>query len=124
MSAKPGATVTHAVMTHAIEIRSYNLKPGSRDAFHRLMTEQALPMLRRWSVDVVACGPSPHDADSFCLIRCYRNLVERQASQDAFYVSDEWRNGPREAVLALIDSHTSVVLQLDDAAVQALRRSI
>jgi hypothetical protein len=24
-----GATVTHAVMTHAVEIRSYSLKPGS-----------------------------------------------------------------------------------------------
>jgi len=34
------------------------------------------------------------------------------------------RNGPREAVLTLIDSHISVVLELDDAAVQALRRSI
>jgi hypothetical protein len=111
-------------MTHAVEIRSYNLKPGSRDAFHRLMTGQSLPMLQRWGVDVVACGPSPHDGDSFCLIRRYRDLAEREASQDAFYGSDEWRNGPREAVLALIDSHASVVLQLDDAAVQALRHSI
>lgn len=51
-------------------------------------------------------------------------MAERQARQDAFYGSDEWRNGPREAVLALIDSHTSGVLQLDDAAVQALRHSI
>jgi hypothetical protein len=30
---------------------------------------------------------------------------------DAFYGSDEWRSGPRETVLALIDSHASVVLQ-------------
>ena len=111
-------------MTDAVEIRSYNLKPGSRDAFQRLMTGQVLPMLQRWGVDVIACGPSPHDSDSFCLIRCYRDLAERQTSQDAFYGSDEWRSGPREAVLALIDSHTSVVLQLDDAAVQALRRSL
>ena len=111
-------------MTNAVEIRSYNLKPGSREAFHRLMTAQSLPMLQRWGVDVVACGPSPHDADSYCLIRRYRDLAERQASQDALYGSDEWRNGPREAVLALIDRHTSVVLQLEDAAIQALRRSI
>ena len=28
----------------------------------------------------------------------------------AFYGSDEWRQGPREAILALIESHVSVVL--------------
>jgi hypothetical protein len=38
-------------MTHFVEIRSYNLKPGTRSAFHALMTEQGLPMLRRWNVD-------------------------------------------------------------------------
>lgn len=109
-------------MTHAVEIRSYNLKPGTRDAFHALMAQQALPMLRRWNVDVVACGPSPHDADSYYLIRAYRDIAEREASQDAFYGSDEWRQGPREAILALIDTHASIVPMFDDATVQALRR--
>ena len=110
-------------MTNAVEIRSYTLKSGTRDAFHSLMTQQALPMLRRGNVDVVACGPSPHDADSYYLIRAYRDIKEREASQDAFYGSDEWRQGPREAILALIDTYTSIVLMLDDAALQALRRT-
>lgn len=81
-------------------------------------------MLRRWNVDVVACGPSPHDADSYYLIRAYRDTNEREASQDAFYGSDEWRLGPREAILALIDTYTSIVLMLDDAALEALRRPL
>lgn len=109
-------------MDRAVEIRSYSLKPGTRAAFDRLMSEQALPMLQRWKVDVVACGPSPHDDDSYYLIRAYDDLAHRQASQDAFYGSDEWRNGPREAILAPIESFTSVVLMLDDAAILALRR--
>ena len=116
--------MTPAVNTHAVEIRSYNLKPGTRAAFGRLMAERVLPMLQRWQVDVVACGPSTHDDDSWCLVRRYRDLAERQASQDAFYGSEEWRDGPREAVLAMIDSYTSVVLQLDDAGVESLRRSM
>jgi hypothetical protein len=70
--------------THAVEIRSYALKPGMRDAFHRLMSEAAIPMLHRWQVDVVAHGPSPHDADAYYLIRRYRDLAERETSQDAF----------------------------------------
>ena len=108
-------------MTRAVEIRSYNLKSGSRERFHRLMTQQAMPMLQRWGVDVVTCGPSPHDEDSYYLIRSYYDLAERESSQDAFYGSDEWRQGPREDILALIDSYTSIVLMLDDATVKGLR---
>ena len=40
-----------------VEIRSYNLKPGTRDAFHKRFVEKALPMLHRFKVDVVAYGP-------------------------------------------------------------------
>lgn len=106
----------------AVEIRAYNLKPGARAEFDRLAREQAVPMLRRWGVDVVAFGPSPHDETSYFLIRAYADVADRQRSQDAFYGSDEWRAGPREAVLALIESYTSVVLALDDATIEGLRR--
>jgi hypothetical protein len=110
------------VMSRFVEIRSYNLKPGSRDEFHRLMVEESLPMLERWQVDVVAWGPSLHDEDSYFLIRAYDSLEDRQRSQDRFYGSDEWRQGPREPILALIESFTSVVLAMDDATVRGLRR--
>jgi hypothetical protein len=106
----------------AVEIRAYNLKAGARDGFDRLAREQAVPMLRRWDVDVVAFGPSPHDETSYFLIRSYADLADRERSQDAFYGSDEWREGPREEVLALIESHTSVVLMLEDDIVDRLRR--
>lgn len=109
-------------MSRFVEIRSYNLKPGSRDELHRLMTEQAMPMLERWRVDVVDYGPSLHDADSYFLIRAYDSLEDRQQSQDRFYGSEEWRQGPREPILVLIESYTSVVLEMDEATVQGLRR--
>jgi hypothetical protein len=48
-------------MKRFVETRSYNLKPGTRPEFHRLVVEQSLPMLQRSGVDVVARGPSPHD---------------------------------------------------------------
>ena len=48
-------------MNHRVEIGSYNLKPGTREEFHRLFLEEALPMLKRLNVDVMAYGPSLHD---------------------------------------------------------------
>jgi len=108
-------------MRRAVEIRSYTLHPGSRDAFDALMREQALPLLRDFGMDVVACGPSPHDDDAYYLIRAWRDFAEREASQDAFYGGAAWREGPREAILALIAHYTSIVLLLDEATIAGLR---
>ena len=92
------------------------IEPGS------LQDVAAVPMLRRWQVDVVAHGASAHDDDSYYLVRRYRDVAEREASQDAFYGSAEWREGPREAILALIDTYTSIVLELE-AGIAALRQA-
>ena len=105
-----------------MEIRSYNLKAGTRDRFHELFLKEALPMLKRWKVDVIAHGPSLHDQDSYFLIRGFNGVDIRQKEEDAFYGSDEWIKGPRERVLADIDSYTTVVIELDEATVRGLRR--
>lgn len=108
-------------MKKIIEIRSYNLIPESRNDFHRLVLEASLPMMRRWGVDVVAFGPSLHDRNSYYLIRAYASLEDRESSQEAFYESPEWRWGPREAIVALIESDTSVVIEMDASVVDLLR---
>jgi hypothetical protein len=111
-------------MTRVIEIRSYTLKEGCGPVFHALILEHSLPMLKRWQVDVVACEPSLDTPDAFCLIRAYASVEDRKQSQDAFYGSDEWRQGPREAILSLIETHISVVLEVDEATLACLRRPV
>jgi ketosteroid isomerase-like protein len=106
-----------------VEIRSYNLKPGTRDRFHQLFLKEALPMLMRWKVDVVAYGPSLHDADSYFLMRAFPGVDERQKAEDAFYGSEEWIKGPRERVLADIDSYTTIVIHVDDRTLDGLRKA-
>ncbi|MGH9374508.1 MAG: NIPSNAP family protein [Vicinamibacterales bacterium] len=118
----PAAAQSASSGKQAIEIRSYNLKPGTRADFHRVVVAEAMPMLKRWKMDVVAFGPSPHDETSYYLIRAFADLADRQRREDAFYGSDEWRNGPRERILAPIESYTTVVLEMDDATVTRLRR--
>ena len=108
-------------MSHFLEIRSYSLKPGTREEFHRLFLEQAFPMLRRWNVDVLAYGPSLHDPNSYFLMRRFDSLAQREESENAFYGSDEWRQGPREAIIALIENYTEIVLEVNDVTVQGLR---
>ena len=108
-------------MDHIIEIRSLTIKPGRREEFHSLYVEQALPLLKRWDFDVVAHGPSLHDENSYYVIRRYDSLAQREQMEDAYYASNDWRKGPREAMLALIESYTDIVFELDEGTVQRLR---
>ena len=57
-----------------MEIRTYTLKPGSGAGFNRTFVEDALPMLERWGVDVVAFGPSLDDDDAYFLMRAYQSV--------------------------------------------------
>ena len=107
-----------------VEFRAYNLKQGSRDEFHRLVSEFSFPLMRQWNVDVIDFGPSLHDENSYYLIRAYSSLNERQSSQDAFYGSPDWRQGPRQAIVALIESHTAVVIEIESAVVDSLRKAL
>ena len=97
-------------MAGVVEIRTYKLLAGSGAEFHRLVVEDSLPMLERWGVDVLAYGASLDDPDLYYLVRAYPSLEELQQSQDAFYGSDEWRDGPREAIVSVIESSICVVL--------------
>jgi hypothetical protein len=96
--------MTRETVNHLIKIRSINLKPGRRDEFQRLYIEVALPLLKRWNFDVVAHGPSLHDENSYFVIRRFDSLAQREQSEDAYYNSDDWRLGPREAILALMEN--------------------
>ena len=105
-------------MGQIIEIRSLTIRPGRREEFHSLYVEQALPLLKRWSFDVLAHGPSLHDENSYYVIRRYESLEQRDQMEDTYYASDDWRKGPREAMLALIENYTDIVLELDEVTVR------
>jgi len=107
-----------------VEIRTYRLLPGTRDEYDRLFREEALPMLRRFEVDVVAAGPSIDDPNGYYLIRSFADLADRERREDRFYSSREWRQGPREAVIEKIEVYTDAVVELDEATIEALRRSL
>ena len=109
--------------TRVVEIRSYQLRPGTSGEFDRLVVEASVPMLRRRGIDVVAFGPSLGDKHAYYLMRAYASLEDLERSEAEFYESDEWRRGPRDAILACIERYTSIVIELDGATVEGLRES-
>jgi hypothetical protein len=110
-------------MKRLVEIRSYILKPGSGPKFHDLVSNQSVPLLKEWGMEVVAFGQSLHDPDAYFLIRAYSDLDDLKQSQAAFYSTDAWRNGPREAIIELIQTDANTVLWLTIGAIDAIRHS-
>lgn len=109
-------------MNQLIEIRSYQLKAGTAERLHQLMQQQSLPLLLAAGTEVVAACPSLHAPDCYLLIRAYRSLEQREQSQDAFYASAAWLDGPRAGVLDCIAHYTTVVIPADQALLASLRQ--
>jgi hypothetical protein len=110
-------------MARILEIRTYVLVPGAGREYERLFHEAALPMLARHGIDVVAFGRSLGDANGYYLIRAFDDLDHRQRSEDSFYGSPEWREGPREAILGLIRTYADLVLELDELTIEGMRKT-
>ena len=97
-----------------IEILTLDVKPGKRDEFHKIYERESLPLLRKWKINVIAHGPSLHDTTSYYVIRSFKSLEDRQRSEEAFYDSDDWKQGPRAALLALVDHFAYTVLSAQE----------
>ena len=104
-----------------VEIRAYRLKPGTRDGFHAAATNEALPMVRAYGMDVVTHGPVPNDPNGYFLVRSFASLAELTAQEDEFYGSAPWREGPREALVSRIETYVDTLLWLSPAAIDDLR---
>ncbi|WP_093443133.1 antibiotic biosynthesis monooxygenase [Variovorax sp. 770b2] len=77
-------------MNRLLEIRTYRLKPGTLEAFHKAVHERAVPMLRSKGMDVVTYGRSDHEEEAYHLVRAYESREALEAGQAR---STDLRNG-------------------------------
>ena len=61
-------------------------------------------------------------AEIKCML-CFDSLAQREQMDEDYYASDDWRKGPREALLALIESYTDIVFEVDEVTMRGLRVS-
>lgn len=103
-----------------VEFRTYRLKPGHGPRFEAAMA-QALPLVRASGMDVVAFVRSEHERESYCLVRAYAGHDQLRAQQDAFYSSDAWRRGPRQALVDCLEDYLNALLWLSPQSIEDLR---
>ncbi|WP_420843472.1 NIPSNAP family protein [Kosakonia radicincitans] len=85
------------------------------------MQEISVPLHRCHGIDVVSFGNSLHDPDCYYLIRAFDSAEKMAAVLNAFYASDDWRSGPREAIIRSIGTSIKTVMNLPSESVEGLR---
>jgi NIPSNAP len=108
-------------MKRIIEIRSYQLKLGNAVDFQRIMLTESVPLHKAFGIEIVAHGPSLHGPDTYFLVRAFDDLQDLNESQKKFYASDAWRNGPRESIVAAIESDANAVMWVNASVVEMLK---
>jgi len=91
------------------EIIIYKLKKGESENFLKVFLEESLPMMKRWNVEVLQFGFSLDDKNTFHLLRNYKSLTDRNNSQQEFYNSSEWIDGPRKIILKCIENYKTTI---------------
>ena len=110
---KVKAMASPVASQEVFEILTLDIKPGRRDEFRQIYVNQALPLLKKWNFDVVAHGPSLHDANSYYIIRRFKSLEDREKSESAYYSGDDWKSGPRDAIMGLVEHFAYAVISAD-----------
>lgn len=100
-----------------IEFRTYRLKPGTSAEFLRVMQKEATPLVRAAGIKVITSGLSLVAEDGHeeaYLVREFASTEELERQEATFYGSDAWRSGPREAIMACVESYHSIALDADE----------
>ncbi|MFZ6751939.1 NIPSNAP family protein [Undibacterium sp. Dicai25W] len=101
-------------MEEVIEIRSYQLKVDQSAQFHHLVSTQSVPLQASAGIKVLHYGFSLSSGagsdQDYVLIRQFANLTDLIQCQSDFYQSAAWLSGPRESILACIQSSHSIVI--------------
>lgn len=109
-------------MPQIVEILLYKLKPGTGNEFFEIMQTISAPLHKQNGIDVVWHGQSMHDPDGYGLIRAFADMASLEVAQAAFYASEAWRTGPREAIIARIETATKIIIPMNADAVEGLRQ--
>lgn len=98
-------------MPAVIEVRTYRIVPGRRDAFVRLMRDLAIPAHRQIGMRILGPFPSAEDDSTLVWLRAFPDADSREPMKEAFYGGDLWLGEMESVVMPLIERYESILVQ-------------
>jgi hypothetical protein len=84
-----------------LEIRTYTLRPGTRDEFVSWFETTVVPAMEAVGMRIVGSFTSVDDDDVFVYLRAFADADQRERQHQAFYQSPEWLDGMRDRAMQM-----------------------
>ena len=97
-----------------VEMRTYRLKPGTRDRFLDIFRTRSVPEHLKLGMRIAGPFLSIEDPDVFFFMRGFPSVAAREPMKARFYDGDLWKRELEGVLMPMIDSYEVVVV--DDSA--------
>ena len=88
-----------------VEVRTYRVKPGRRDAFIAFFKERSIPALQAEGMAVFGPLVDLEKPDVFHWLRGFPSLAERERMRSAFYDGPLWKNELEAIAMPMLESY-------------------
>jgi len=94
-----------------VEVRSYRVKPGKRDAFIEFFETRAVPALRSHGMKILGPLLDIENPNKFVFLRSFPSLEERERMKNDFYQSELWKNELESIAMPMLDSYDVILCE-------------
>jgi hypothetical protein len=93
-----------------IEMRTYKIKPGKRDAFLEVFRTKSIPAHHEIGMKILGPFLSIEDPDTFFFMRAFPDLASREPMKARFYEGELWKRELEHVLMPLIEKYDVVLV--------------
>jgi quinol monooxygenase YgiN len=94
-----------------VEVRSYRVKPGKRDAFIEFFETRAVPSLRSHGMKILGPLLDIENPNKFVFLRSFPSLEERERMKNDYYEGELWKNELESIAMPMLDSYDVILCE-------------
>ena len=101
-----------------VEMRTYRLKPGTRERFLEVFRTRSMPEHARLGMPILGPFLSVEDPDVFFFMRRFADMASRDALKARFYEGELWKSELESVLMPMIERYDVVVVDDPDGRIR------
>jgi hypothetical protein len=93
-----------------IEMRTYTLKPGTREAFLKIFRAKSIPAHDEIGMKIIGPFLSIENPDVFFFMRGFPDLASREPMKAKFYEGELWKRELENTLMPMIEKYEVVLV--------------
>jgi len=93
-----------------VEMRTYKLKPGTRERFLEIFRTQSVPAHDEIGMRILGPFLSLEDPDTFFFMRGFPDLASREEMKARFYEGELWKRDLESVLMPMIEKYDVVLV--------------